>query len=173
MKIEPTSRPVDGHHSPPIRASPKPLGPGHFRTDQGEWRTVFTETFDPNGNDGRLLAGPPFIVQRRAAALSHKRVVTVADRSWVFTLDGKDLPIDWREEARAHRQWKPETNDQLGHDALLLAQRLAVGYSSQDWIETANGLEFIDLNPAGQWLFLPDPGAAEISNAIADWVSQR
>ncbi len=148
----------------------KPLGPGHFRTGQGEWRTVFTEAFDPTGPDGRLLAGPPFIVQDRAKAICHKRVVTVADRAWAFTLDGKDLPVDWREEARAHREWKRDPNERLESDALRLARNLDVGYTSQDWIETSDGLEFVDLNPAGQWLFLPDPGAAEVSDAIAEWL---
>jgi hypothetical protein len=47
-----------------------------------------------------------------------------------------------------------------------------VGYSSQDWIVTATGVShFIDLNPAGQWLFLPNPGAREITDAIAEWLS--
>ena len=149
----------------------KPLGPGHFRTQEGEWRTVFTEAFDPSGPDARLLGGPPFIGQAHAEAVTHKRVVTVADRSWVFTLDAQGLPIDWREEAQAHRNWRREPNRRLGADSVRLAQKLGVGYSSQDWIETTDGLQFIDLNPAGQWLFLPDPGASEISEAIAKWVA--
>lgn len=148
----------------------KPLGPSHFKTDEGEWRTVFTEVFDPLGADRDLLAGPPFIVQERAEAVSHRRVVTVADKAWVFTLDGDGLPIDWREEARAHRDWKSEANEGLKRDALLLAHHLGVRYSSQDWIETSDDFKFVDLNPAGQWLFLPDPDATEISDAIAQWV---
>lgn len=149
----------------------KPLGPGHYRTQDGEWRTVFTDAFDPRGPDGDLLGGPPFIVQQRLPARAHKRVVTVAERAWVFSLDGADLPVDWRQEARAHREWEPEPDSRLAAEALALARYLKVGYSSQDWIETDQGCQFIDLNPAGQWLFLPDPAAAEISAAIASWVS--
>ena len=151
----------------------KPLGPGHFKTDDGDWRTVFTDVFDPFSTDGELLSGPPFIVQQQVQAVSHKRVVTVDDRAWVFSLAGDDLPVDWREEARAHREWTSQSNASLEKDALVLANAMGVGYSSQDWIETAEGLQFVDLNPAGQWLFLPDPGAGEISEAIAQWASQR
>ncbi len=151
----------------------KPLGPGHFRDDDGEWRTVFTEPFDPHNSDIELLQGPPFIIQRYAHATAHKRVVTVGANAWAFTLDSKDLPIDWREEPRAHRDWEHEPNPQLEHSAIRLAAAMNVGYSSQDWIANNGTLEFIDLNPGGQWLFLPEPASAQITRAIATWIKTR
>jgi hypothetical protein len=50
-----------------------------------------------------------------------------------------------------------------------LSAALGVGYSSQDWIEDVDGAHyFLDLNPGGQWLFLPF--ADEVTAAIADWL---
>ena len=41
-----------------------------------------------------------------------------------------------------------------------------LGYSSQDWIES-DDMVFVDLNPAGQWLFLPSAVADAVSATIA------
>jgi hypothetical protein len=32
---------------------------------------------------------------------------------------------------------------------------------------------FIDLNPGGQWLFLPTDIAAEVTGALASWLTGR
>jgi hypothetical protein len=45
---------------------------------------------------------------------------------------------------------------------------MGVAYSSQDWIDDgAPEPAFIDLNPAGQWLFLPESIAGAVTEAIA------
>lgn len=48
-----------------------------------------------------------------------------------------------------------------------------VGYSSQDWVETGAGKYFLDLNPSGQWLFLPAPVSVEVTNALAAWLAEK
>lgn len=149
----------------------KPLGPSHYRTEDGEWITVFTEAFDPETEaDRKLLVGPPFIVQQRLEAQSHLRVVTVHDLAWVFRLDARGVSLDWREEPRAHRAWEHCPEHDVIPNALRLSHALGLGYSSQDWCETADGVFHLDLNPAGQWLFLPDPAADEVTKAIAEWL---
>ncbi len=165
-----TNRPDAARLHPDLVA--KPLGPGHFRNDAGRYLTVFTESFDVDSQDDRqLLAGPPFIIQQRLRAVAHLRVVTVLDRAWVFRLDGRGLPIDWREEPQAHRNWIVTDDAAVAAGALSLVSRLRLGYSSQDWVETVDGRFLLDLNPSGQWLFLPEPGAGQITSAIADWLS--
>lgn len=149
----------------------KPLGPSHYRKEDDEWITVFTEAFDPEvAVDEGLLAGPPFIVQHRLEARSHLRIVTVNDRAWVFRLDARGLSVDWREEPRAHRAWEYCPQHDAAPNALRLSRALGLGYSSQDWCETKNGPLHLDLNPAGQWLFLPRPAADEVTMAIAEWL---
>jgi hypothetical protein len=46
-----------------------------------------------------------------------------------------------------------------------------LGYSSQDWVIAPTGAAlFLDLNPAGQWLFLPADVAEAATTAIARWL---
>jgi hypothetical protein len=54
--------------------------------------------------------------------------------------------------------------------ALGLAVSLGLGFSSQDWVETADGYWFLDLNPSGQWLFLPELVAHPVTSAVAAWL---
>jgi hypothetical protein len=150
----------------------KPLGPSHYVSDDDRPRTVFAEPFDPaQPADADLLSGTPFIVQERLTARTHLRIVTVRHEAWVFALAADGLPLDWREHEAAHRSWVPAANDELGRLAVDLAEELHVGFSSQDWIAADDGVSyFLDLNPSGQWLFLPDPGISTIARRIAAWL---
>jgi hypothetical protein len=153
----------------------KPLGPTHFRHTDGRWLSVFTEPFDASSpQDVALLSGPPFLVQERLDAVAHLRVVTVRDRSWVCRLDASGLPLDWREEPRAHREWVASVKEpEVAANALRIAAEMGVGYSSQDWVVSADGRRvFLDLNPAGQWLFLPTPTGRAVTAAIADFLEE-
>jgi hypothetical protein len=71
----------------------------------------------------------------------------------------------------AHHSFAPIDEPEVGRQALALAERMAVGYSSQDWIVAGDKAYFIDLNPAGQWLFLPEPHVSEITSSIAEWLA--
>jgi hypothetical protein len=55
----------------------------------------------------------------------------------------------------------------LAASAVRLAAALGVGYTSQDWIDDGDRVVFIDLNPGGQWLFLPPEVARPATAAIA------
>lgn len=55
--------------------------------------------------------------------------------------------------------------------ALQAARVCRVGYSSQDWMADHDGhWWFLDLNPAGQWLFLPAQVADRVTQGLADWL---
>lgn len=151
----------------------KPLGPGHYQDADGRWLTVFTDTFDPDEQGHRqLLNGPPFIVQERILATNHLRVTTVGSDAWVFRLPADDLPTDWRQVEQGHHDWTRTEDVALCRQAVTLAHAHDLGYSSQDWIETESRQVFLDLNPGGQWLFLPNPGANEITQSIASWLEE-
>ncbi|TDO68988.1 hypothetical protein EV651_10122 [Kribbella sp. VKM Ac-2571] len=144
----------------------KPLGPGSFIDEAGTEQIVPTTPFDPATRSG--LAGAPFILQRRVFARTHARVVTVGTEVYSATLPADDLPTDWRLSRQAHHAFTNNpAADSVHALASTAAQKMSVGYSAQDWIQdTAGDWWFIDLNPAGQWLFLPEPVAADITAAI-------
>jgi glutathione synthase/RimK-type ligase-like ATP-grasp enzyme len=150
----------------------KPLGPGQFDDTEGRAQVVFAKELTRGAPELGALGGAPFLLQELLEAERHLRVVTVADRFWVCALEAHDLPLDWRREDRAHDAFEPtEGYPEVGACALELARKLGVGYSSQDWIVARGGRYFLDLNPGGQWLFLPEPVSSEVTAAIATWLA--
>ena len=147
----------------------KPLGPGQV-FDGTDARTVFATEVrwdDPAMQD---MAGAPFLAQEGVKATRHLRIVTAAARGWAGELRvDSEAPLDWRRSAESHRAFQGVSEPHLGQQALRLAAALGVGYSSQDWVEVADGSHyFLDLNPGGQWLFLPF--ASEVTDAISGWL---
>lgn len=149
----------------------KPLGTGQFVAD-GDVKTVYAEPMMPDDDRLRALSSAPFIIQERLHASRHLRVVTVGDRVWAAALDVQaSAPADWRQSSANHSDFK-EVNDVspiVRDGAVAVARELGLGYTSQDWIQDPDGETFlIDVNPAGQWLFLPRVIGDAVAEAIAD-----
>lgn len=149
----------------------KPLGVGEF-SDGGTHHVVHTSLVSTHDLSGQTLTQAPFIVQQRINASRHLRIVTVTDQAWTSTLDAAGLPVDWRASSEAHSSWDVGSGfaaEELA--AVQLAKALDLGYSSQDWIVDLEGKSWlIDVNPAGQWLFLPPPVATAVTDAIGTWL---
>jgi len=149
----------------------KPLGMGYYRDATGIGRVVHATKMSRGDDHLALLAGAPFLVQKYVPSRTHLRVVTVRDSHWVSELDAEGLPVDWRADEAAHTSFRPGSHATVGERAVAVAAHLGVGYSSQDWIIDRGGTPiFLDLNPAGQWLFLPSQIADRVTEAIADWL---
>jgi hypothetical protein len=149
----------------------KPLGQGYY-WDGGEPRAVFTRSLDGTTLDGLDFGAAPFVAQDLIDAKRHLRVVTVRDHAWVCELDAAHLPLDWRQEPVAHTRWRTTQNASVAEAALLLASTMNVGYSSQDWIDDGDGEAFVDLNPGGQWLFLPVEVSGRVTKAVAAFLAE-
>ncbi len=149
----------------------KALGPGHFYEGDDPY-VVFTSEVSPDGPELDALASAPFIAQRKLKANAHLRVVTVGDRLWVGGISADNLPLDWRQDPDAHVSFEEvEAPSDVTIGALALASELGLGYSSQDWLLCDDGNFVVDVNPAGQWLFLPQPLAAGVTAAISNWLA--
>ena len=147
----------------------KPLSLGFFWTEAGA-RAVYTSELDAATASEIDFGGAPFVAQEKICAERHLRVVTVGSRAWIASLSAEDRPLDWREQEGAHREWAMDADEQVGQQAIALARTLRVGYSSQDWLVRGEDRLFIDLNPGGQWLFLPEAVACSVTEAIADFL---
>lgn len=145
----------------------KALGPGTFIDGDGNGRIVPTRVVDISDRD--TIARVPFILQRLVEARAHARVITVGAEAFSATLPATDLPLDWRMSPAGHYGFTPHSAPERVHRlAVLAATSTKVGFSAQDWIQDSAGdWWFIDLNPAGQWLFLPNEVAAPVTAAIA------
>jgi glutathione synthase/RimK-type ligase-like ATP-grasp enzyme len=149
----------------------KPLGVGHHSDDEAGARVVPAQALRTDDPRLAYLDGAPFIIQRRVRATAHLRAVTVQHDVFTARLPADDLPLDWRSDADAYHEFEPNpTPPDVRDGALRLAEELDVGYSSQDWAVADDGAYFLDLNPVGQWLFLPEPVSAAVTRAIAGWL---
>lgn len=145
----------------------KPMTIGYFNTDDGP-RAVFATILHADELDSLDFADAPFVAQETIHARHHLRVVTVSDRAWVTSIDACGRPLDWRRQESAHSSWTPTPDPEAAASALSMARAFGIGYSSQDWIRDELGrLVFLDLNPGGQWMFLPQEVSDEITTAIA------
>lgn len=151
----------------------KPLGSSTFSDGDGVEQVVWSQRVSRDSATLDLLPAAPFILQGRLKALRHLRVVTVSRQTWACELAAEGLPLDWRRDESAHDAFLPVSHPEVEREALRLAASLDLGYSSQDWIETEAGTFFIDLNPAGQWMFLPQETSTAITEAIATWLIGR
>ncbi|WP_405587942.1 RimK family alpha-L-glutamate ligase [Streptomyces sp. NBC_01190] len=149
----------------------KPLGPGNFTDDQGNNRIVHTQVVTADDLAGADLLGAPFLAQQLLTAQAHLRVVTVREHAWTAELDANGLPLDWRQAASAHHSFTQSPDwPTVERQALRLAKTLGTGFSCQDWIVDSDGPAFIDLNPGGQWLFLPDSLTQPVAEHLAQWL---
>lgn len=147
----------------------KAMGPGAFRDHDGQHRVVYSRSVTRLDVAESNLREAPFLAQQQLRALQHLRIVTVRGNAWVAALDAGERPLDWREDPKAHDAFVPSLADvDVEPQAVALAEALGCGYTSQDWIVNESGPHFIDLNPGGQWLFLPEPIASSVSAALAE-----
>jgi hypothetical protein len=147
----------------------KPLSGGYYVSSTGP-RVVFASALRDNEAELLSFADAPFLAQERIATIKHLRVVTVRSRAWVCALGAEGRPLDWRQQEEAHFAWTVADDEEVRGRALALSSALGSGYSSQDWIRTDDEAYFLDLNPGGQWLFLPHEVASEVTRAIASYL---
>jgi glutathione synthase/RimK-type ligase-like ATP-grasp enzyme len=148
----------------------KPVSTNRY-FDGVEFRAVFANMLPTESHVLDALVKAPFLCQEALRAERHFRVVTVCDRAWVAALDAHDLPLDWREQDEAHSSFVEDLGeDELATSALAMARVLGLRFSSQDWLRTDRTTYLLDVNPAGQWLFLPESIGSAVAQAIADWL---
>lgn len=153
----------------PGRRVVKALGPGHYVDDELAQVLFAQELTDELMNE--LDFRVPLLFQEKLEAVRHFRVVTVGNRVWTCALSADRLPVDWRAVDAAHDSFESvSTPPDVAEGAVAICRALGIGYSSQDWIETAAARYLVDVNPGGQWLFLPDPVASDVSRELARWL---
>ena len=152
----------------------KVLGSGAFVNAEGQPQAVYTAPLTEELLASGDFGAAPFVAQARIDARWHLRVVTAGTVVRTAALDADDWPLDWRMADGAHGSWRPHHSPVVEAQAVSLAAELGVGFSSQDWLVPVAGPSvFIDLNPAGQWMFLPEEVAEPITGQIVNFLSYQ
>jgi len=147
----------------------KPIGPTHFRMAGS---TYAMPTSAVRASDCADVQPDAMLYQRKINAIRHLRLVTVGDTSFCYAqrVDSELADLDWRFDGEAASHFVPCREPELEHRAVEAASMMSVRFSSQDWIDDGSESHLIDLNPAGQWLFLPD--SERITQSLAEWLKE-
>lgn len=149
----------------------KPLATGAFIDVNGQPQVVHTAELTEELLASGDFAAAPFVAQERIEVRRHLRVVTAGSEVRTAAIDAADWPLDWRMAEDAHSAWRRHDSPEVESQALRLVGALGVGSSSQDWLVPKSGpAVFIDLNPAGQWMFLPEDVAEPITERIVNFL---
>ena len=153
----------------------KPLAAASFLDEGGVRKHVPASLVTTEELQQRDVTEAPFIYQELIRAVSHLRVVTVTGQAWVAELDANICDgIDWRLTDSAHDSFSDVTAREAGlaKSAVRLAAQMSLGFSSQDWVRDETGQTyFLDMNPSGQWMFLPEAITRAVAQAIATFLT--
>lgn len=139
-----------------------------FSATESDWRETRIVTAEDIAQLD-LLRHAPLILQRYIEGVD-VRVTCVGDRIFAAEIDvrASSYPVDFRmsmADARIAPCILPET---LETSIRLLMRRLKLVYGALDFRRTPDGEHiFLEVNPAGQWLFVEEPTGLPIAREIA------
>jgi len=100
------------------------------------------------------------------------RVTVVGKSLWAYriTVDGQGVFGDWRLRKREEITYEPiDLPADIKNMCLLLCQRLQLPFAGIDLMQTSSSFFFVEVNPTGEWAWLP--GAEDSAGVeIATWL---
>lgn len=143
--------------------------------DQGQDKVVHTTAIGPEHLatlDGLEMC--PAVFQERLPKVKEYRVTVVGERLFTMSVDSPAVAegaVDWRRASDALLdRWVPDTLPEHAAVGLLrLMDRLRLNYGAADFVLTPDGrCVFLEVNPAGEYLWLDSKLGGAISVAIAE-----
>jgi glutathione synthase/RimK-type ligase-like ATP-grasp enzyme len=147
---------------------------------EGREQVVFTNPVsdeDLADLDGLSLC--PMTFQERIEKALELRVTVVGDRVMAASIDSSVLPrskTDWRREGVALLDaWRPyELPADVQRGTLALMDAFGLNYGAFDFIVTPKGRHvFLEVNPAGEFMWLLHTPGLPIDEALADVLCDR
>ena len=126
------------------------------------------------------FAGLPVLLQELVAtAGADLRVVVIGARAWTWRRPRTPDAVDWRAGDPVGAEFTYVSPHAVESDAVDLTRALSLTMSVQDWLETPDGVVFLEANPQGAWAFLerseqlvPDALAVHLGQQSADSLDQ-
>lgn len=148
--------------------------------EQGREQVVFTTPLEARElEDLEGLDLCPMTFQERLAKAVELRVTVVGEKVMAAAIDSQTLPKareDWRREGAALIDaWKAYTLPApLEAQVLRLMDALGLNYGAFDFIVTPEGRHvFLEVNPAGEFMWLMRNPGLPVDEALADVLSGR
>lgn len=139
-----------------------------------EQYVVFTALVDSDDlRSDAALAACPAIYQRRVEKAFDLRVTIVGERMFACRVDSHDDElgaVDWRRAGVGAASIRPyELDPDMGGKCLALMRALGLDLAGLDLIVTPEGeTVFLEINAAGQWLWVQEATGMPIAAAIVD-----
>jgi hypothetical protein len=154
----------------------KPVRSGHLFNEGKEYSIFTSRLLEEHLIEIDRARWSPAIYQELVPKLFDVRVTVVGTRVFAALIDSQSDPaaeIDWRQTNNAQLPHYPAVlPDGLVAKILNLMQALQLSFGAIDLIQTPDGeFVFLEVNPAGQWLWLDDKLELGISDAVADWLT--
>ena len=147
-----------------MRLVAKPLSPG-----QG----IAPYVAEVHAGDLVEFGGLPVLLQELVVgADADLRVVVVGSRAWTWRRPRNPDAIDWRAEDPHGTGFERVSSPAAEREAIDLTGALGLTMSVQDWLETPDGIVFLEANPQGAWAFL-DRSEEVIPDALAAHLTER
>jgi hypothetical protein len=105
------------------------------------------------------VASMPTLLQGLIEASADLRVVVVNGEAWAWRRSRGGATIDWRAEDPTGAGFQYVECQEVCRLALQMTSALRLTMTVQDWLETKDGPVFLEANPQGAWLFLPEARA--------------
>jgi glutathione synthase/RimK-type ligase-like ATP-grasp enzyme len=159
-----------------------------FIQEQGDAAVVFktfTPYMPPNGKitfttvvdqktieeHSGLIRHAPGMFQRFIAKRFELRVTVVGNECFAARIDSNRSPessVDWRSDQFKDLFSRHELEDQVVTKIMRMQRTLGLHFAAYDFIVTPGGeLVFLEVNPAGQWLWLETQLGLPVSDRIA------
>jgi hypothetical protein len=118
----------------------------------------------------------PVIFQEYIPAEADIRVTVVGGRQFALSVDARATayPLDFRMSLGEAKTGPAVLPRDVEHRIAALMSALGLAYGAIDLRQTAEGdYVFLEINPAGEFLFAQDRTGYPIAEALADWLSGR
>jgi glutathione synthase/RimK-type ligase-like ATP-grasp enzyme len=140
-------------------------------TSAGVGIAPYADVIDPRMFD--LLPNCMTLLQHAQAASEDVRAVVVGEQvmTWVRARGATD-PLDWRAADPGGTAFVRRHVEGIAALAVAVNNELGLKFSVQDWLRVDGSLVFLEVNPSGQWLFLPDAEDI-VADALANLLLAR
>lgn len=118
----------------------------------------------------------PVIFQEYVEAVYDLRITAVGGKLFAVAIHSQqtDYKVDFRMDVASARMEAVELPPEVERHLLALLSRLGLVYGAIDMRLTPDGrYVFLEINPAGQWLFVEEPSGQPIAEAMARLLDER
>lgn len=153
----------------------KPLS-GVWHPEDGKIKIVYTSRVDDHAAlDEGGIEHTAHLFQEWIAKDYEARAIVVGDQVFTTAIEAESEAghVDWRADYDSHRYATIEPPRQVRDALVELHRRLGLVYGACDLAVTPEGeWVFFETNPAGQWAWLAEHGAAPVAGALADLLQE-